>query len=263
VGENRQYTTQLGAGLGMIQETLDLLRLWQPGEAPKQLCARAIREGVFSRATARRARNIVMEMFAPRFLADGGKSAAYLKRLVESNIPLDDLTQLFFLYTARAQPIFADFVRDIYWSRYGAGATYLGRGDAEAFIRRALDNGRMQRRWTESMVERVAGYLVGCCADFGLLSGARRSERSIRRFSIRPKVALYLVHDLHFSGLTDFAITRHADWRLFGFEAHEVVNQIKGLAQDGHLIVQATADLVHIAWKYRSMKECIDAITER
>jgi hypothetical protein len=98
-----------------------------------------------------------MEMFAPRFLADCGKSAAYLKCLVESNIPLGDLTQLFFLYTARAQPIFADFVRDIYWSRYGAGATYLGRGDAEAFIRRALDNGRMQRRWTESMVERVAG----------------------------------------------------------------------------------------------------------
>jgi hypothetical protein len=34
MGESRQYTTQLGAGLGMIQETFDLLRLWEPGEAP-------------------------------------------------------------------------------------------------------------------------------------------------------------------------------------------------------------------------------------
>jgi hypothetical protein len=263
MGESRPYTTQLGAGLGMIQETFDLLRLWQPGDTPKQLCDKTIGTGVFSRATARRARNIVIEMFAPRFLADGGKSAAYLKCLVESNIAADDLTQLFFLYTARAQLIFADFVIDVYWPRYSAGATRLGRVDAETFIYRALDNGRMQKRWAESMIKRVAGYLLGCCADFGLLSDAGTSERAIKRFSIRPKVALYLTHDLHFSGLTDFALTRHSNWRLFGFEAQEVVNQIKGLAHDGHLIVQSAADLVHIAWKYRCMEECIHAIAQR
>jgi hypothetical protein len=41
VGELKQYTTQLQAGLGMIDETLDLLRLWQPGDTPKQLCENA------------------------------------------------------------------------------------------------------------------------------------------------------------------------------------------------------------------------------
>ncbi|MBV8228027.1 MAG: DUF1819 family protein [Verrucomicrobia bacterium] len=263
MGKFKPYTTQLQAGLGMIQETFDLLRLWQPGDTPKQLCDKAIGIGVFSRATARRVRNIVLEMFAPRFLADGGKSAAYLKRLIESNTAADDLTQLFFLYTTRAQLIFAEFLTDVYWPRYSAGATCLGRADAEAFIRRALDNGRMHKRWAESTVKRVASYLVGCCADFGLVSDSGRSDRAIRRFSIRPKVALYLAHDLHFSGLTDFALTRHSDWRVFGFEVHEVVNQIKGLAHDGHLIVQATSDLVHVAWKYRSMEECIDAIAQR
>jgi hypothetical protein len=263
VGERKQYTTQLQAGLGMIDETLDLLRLWQPGDTPSQLCEKVITTGVFSRATARRARNIVMEMFAPRFLADGGRPAANLKRLVESRIALDDLTQLFFLYTARIQSILASFVIEVYWPRYDGGATRLGRPDAESFVRRALDEGRMERNWSESTIRRVSGYLLGCCSDFGLLSDAGKSERAIKRFSTRPRVALYLVHDLHFSGLTDFAITRQADWRLFGFEAHEVVDQIKGLAQDGHLIVQATADLVHIAWKYRSMEECIDAIVER
>jgi hypothetical protein len=33
----------------MIQETFDLLRLWQPGDTPKQLSDKAIRTGVFSR----------------------------------------------------------------------------------------------------------------------------------------------------------------------------------------------------------------------
>jgi hypothetical protein len=35
MGESRQYTTQLGAGLGMIQETFDLLRLWEPGDTQR------------------------------------------------------------------------------------------------------------------------------------------------------------------------------------------------------------------------------------
>jgi bacteriophage exclusion system BrxA-like protein len=263
MGESRQYTTQLGAGLGMIQETFDLLRLWQPGDTPKQLSDKAIRTGAFSRATARRTRNIVIEMFAPRFLPEGGKGAAYLKRLIESNIPAEDLTQLLFLYTARAQLVFADFVTDVYWPRYRTGATCLGRAEAETFIHRALDSGWMQKRWAESMVKRVAGYLIGCCVDFGLLSDRGRSARAMKHFSIRPRVALYLAHDLHFSGLTDFGLTRHSQWRLFGFDPQEVVNQIKELAHDGHLIVQAAADLVHIAWRYRSMEECNDAIAQR
>jgi hypothetical protein len=247
----------------MIDETIDLFRLWQHGDTPKQLRDKAIGTGIFSRATARRARNIVIEMFAPRFLADGGKSATQLKYLVESNLAADDLTQLFFLHTARAQRILFDFVTDVYWPRYRAGATRLGRVDAETFIHSSLDNGKMDKRWTESMIQRVAGYLLGCCADFGLLSNAKKSERSVKRFSIRPKVALYLTYGLHFSGLTDFALTRHPDWRLFGFDAHETVTQIKALAHDGHLIIQATTDLVHIAWRYRSMEECVRAIAQR
>ena len=34
MGEDRRYTTQLQAGLGMIPEAMDLLRLWEPGMIP-------------------------------------------------------------------------------------------------------------------------------------------------------------------------------------------------------------------------------------
>ena len=92
------YTTQLQAGLGMIHETLDLLRLWQPGDSAARLAEKAVAAGTFSRATARRARNIVAEMFAPRFLSDAGRSACSLKQLLESGANVEDLKQLFFLY---------------------------------------------------------------------------------------------------------------------------------------------------------------------
>ncbi len=247
----------------MLDETLSLLRLWESSDTPAQLSDRAIADGVFARTTARRTRNIVIEMFAPRFMRNGDEPAKWLKSLVESGAQFDDLSQILFIYTARAQTVFRDFVTSVYWPRYAAGALSIARAESEGFIHRALDAGRMRKRWTESMIRRVSGYILGCCADFGLLERSAKSARPICRFAIRPKVALYLAHELHFSGLSDAAVAYHQDWRLFGLEQHESLSEVKKLANDGHLIVQSSADLVQIAWKYRNMEECARAITQR
>lgn len=261
--EPRHYTAQFQAGLGMINETLSLLRLWEPGDTPSRLADRVVASGVFARATARRARNIAVEMFAPRFMVDGDHPADWMRALVDAGAHHDDLSQLFFLHTARAQQVFRDFVTEVYWTRYSAGALRIGRLDSERFIHRALDAGRMPRRWTENTIRHVSGYLLGCCSDFGLLEGPARSDRAIQRFSIRPKVALYLAHDLRFSGFSDSAIPKHPDWHLFGLEPQEALNEVKKLGNDGHLIVQAAADLVQISWRYPTMEDCVRAIAQR
>ena len=258
--QQRKYTTQLQAGLGMVNETVDLLRLWEPGMNARDLSRKAVAEGAFARTTARRTQNIVTEMFAPRYLVQNGEPALWLKQLLERGLPMDDLKQLFFLYTARAQHIYADFVREVYWPRYASGAGHVDRNDSVRFIQKALMEGRMQKIWTESSVKRVSGYLLGTAADMGLLEAATRSDRAIRHFAIRPKVALYLAHELHFAGNNDLIVTRHPDWALFGLEPNESLGEVKKLAHDGHLIIQAAADLVQIAWKYTTMQDCIDAI---
>lgn len=257
------YTTQLQAGLGMIPETLGLLRLWEPGMNSAHLAARAIDEGLFSRATARRARNLAMEMFAPRYLGSQGEAAIRLKSLLEYRVPQETILQLCFLYTARAQRIFRDFVVDVYWPKYSAGATILSRNDALEFVQRALDSGLMATRWSESTVKRVSGYLLGCCADFGLVASSGRFERGIQRFSIRPDIALYLAYDLHLSGVSDSALIRHPDWLLFGFAPGEILTRLKNLAHDGHFMIQSSGELVQISWKYRTMNECLHALAQR
>ncbi len=257
------YTTQLQAGLGMVPETLDLLRLWKPGVIPARLAQEVVETGLFSRATARRARNLVVEMFAPRYLVDHGQAAACLKFLSEHRFPQDVVVQLCFLYTARAQRIFADFVLEIYWPKYRGGASSMSRQDAEKFVQRALDAGRTAMRWSDSTVERVSGYLLGCCADFGLLASSGRGERSIQRFSMRPEAALYLAHELHFAGISDTAIIQHRDWMLFGFEPGEALNRLKPLSHDGHFVVQSSGELVQISWKYQTMEDCLHALTQR
>lgn len=257
------YTTQLQAGLGMVPETLDLLRLWKPGVIPARLVKEVIETGLFSRATARRARNLVVEMFAPRYLVGRGQAAARLKFLNEHRFPQEAMSQLCFLYTARAQQIFADFVVEIYWPKYSGGAPSISRQDAEKFVHHALDSGRTAMRWSNSTVKRVSGYLLGCCADFGLLASSGRGERTIQRFSMRPEAALYLAHELHFSGTSDTAIIKHRDWLLFGFEPGEVLNRLKSLSHDGHFVVQSSGEFVQISWKYQTMEDCLHALTQR
>lgn len=257
------YTTQLQAGLGMIPETLDMLRLWEPGMIPARLADKVIQEGLFSRSTARRARNLAVEMFAPRYLGSQGDAAKNLKFLQEHRFAHESMVQLCFLYTARAQRILADFVVEVYWPKYSGGAAVVTRNDAESFVMRALDAGKMTARWSESTIRRVSGYLLGCCADFGLVVDAGRSERAIQRFSIRPEVALYIAHDLHFSGVSDTALTQHRDWLLFGFAPGEVTDHLKSLSYDGHFLVQSSGELVQISWKHRNMMELLHALTQR
>lgn len=260
---SRNYTTQLQAGLGMIQETLALLRLWEPGLKPAHLADQAVQSGLFSRSTARRTRNLVAEMFAPRYLANGGTVASRLKFLENRKFSYDALSQICFLQTARSQHVFGDFVIEVYWPKYMAGAVSLEKDDAQRFIQQALDSGKMRKRWSESTIKRVSGYLLGCCVDFGLLAVTGRNDRAIKRFSIRSDTALYLVYDLHFSGLSDMAIVNHVDWKLFGLDGQDVVRLLKTLSHDGHLLIQSSADLVQISWTYKTIEECLNALSQR
>jgi hypothetical protein len=257
-----RYTTQLQAGLGMISETMELLRLWKPEMIPSRLTEQVIENGLFARATARRARNIVMEMFAPRFMSNGGETAGRLRYLLDHRFPQDALIQIFFLQTARAQRIFEDFVIEVFWPKYSAGATALSRDDAKRFVWSALDDGKMIKRWSDSTIRRVSGYLLGCCVDFGLLGEGAKSSSPILRYSIRREVALYLAYDLHESGLSDMLIVQHRDWALFGFEPQEVIQQLKLLSQNGHLLVQSSGEIVQISWRYKSISECLHPLTK-
>jgi len=262
IAEER-YTTQLASGLGMIPETADLLRVWVPGTIPARLSELVVREGVFARTTARRSRNLVGEMFAPRYLANNGVAAERLKYLQEHRFSHKSLIQLFFLYTARAQRIFADFVTEVYWPKYSAGAASLSLRDAEAFINRGLDSGKMVSRWSAPTIKKNSSYLIGCCSDFGLIKKGSRVDHPIQRVSIRHDVALYLAHDLHFSGLSDMAVIRSRDWLLFGFESGEVITHLKSLAHDGHFVIQSSGELVQISWKYKNMEDCLHALVKR
>jgi len=144
VSNQRYYTTQLQAGLGLMEETKQLLDVYQPGMSAPALYDAALASGRFPLVTARRLRNIVAECFAPRYLRGPGV-AAHLRRLAPQ-LSSAELAQLFFLYTARANLVLADFVRDVFWPRYAAGRNDLELEDARAFVVNSAREGKTQKR---------------------------------------------------------------------------------------------------------------------
>lgn len=255
------YTTQLQAGLGLVNETKALLELWSPGMSVSRLHQVALDSGRFPTVTARRLRNIIAECFAPRYLVHNGTPAQHLKQVLGAVIG-SELAQLMLLFTSRANPILSDFIRDVYWAKYAGGYAEISNEDARTFVERAIDDGRTAKRWSESTVRRVSAYLTGCCADYGLLERGLRSSRRILPLRISYLASVYLAYDLHFAGIGDNALMTHPDWQLFGLAREDVLEEFKKLSLKGHLIIQAAGDVVRISWKQPSMEALCDVLSQ-
>ncbi|MBW8191430.1 DUF1819 family protein [Neiella marina] len=252
------YTTQLQAGLGLKEETKGLFELWQPGMATQDLIDTALESGSFPNVTARRLRNIVAECFVPRYLRKED-TAQFVKALLPSLSSLE-VSQIFYLYTARANYILAEFVKNVYWQKYASGYQCILAEDSKSFVEMGLQDGKMKKPWSETTIKRVSSYLLGCLVDYNFLEVASRAERRLTPPRLSEHVAVYLAYELHFSGLGDNAIINHPDWQLFGLSPGDVREELKALAVNRYWIIQAAGDVVQISWAYKNMEEVIDVI---
>jgi hypothetical protein len=255
------YTGRLAAGLGLIDETLALLELWHEGIDTPGLIRVAVQSGRFPTMSARRIENMVSDGFAIRYLVHDAAPARLLKALA-TKVTRRELEQLMFLYTCRAHSVLADFVRDVYWPAYGAGRNSLHNEEARTFVIRANQAGKTTAPWSESTIKRVAGYLTGCCADFGLLERGQRSERRILPFRIESRVATILAYDLHFAGLGDNSLLADQDWALFGMDSADTLGELRRLSLRGLMIVQTAGNVTRIGWQYKTIDEVTDAVAQ-
>jgi hypothetical protein len=256
------YTTKLGSGQGIIEETFMLLKLWSPGIGGSELYKIALESGMFPNISARRLKNLVLEGFAPRYLGKNPQPAMFIKAL--QNVFLNkELIQILYLYTCRTHKVLFDFVQTIYWNAYLSGQNSLSVDEARNFVIRANQDGKTSKPWGASMIQRVPIYLIGTCADFGLLESRKSSTRKILPFRIEPRVAIFLAYDLHFSGRGDNSVLSDTDWLLFGMDRNDVLNELKQLALRGWVIIQSAGDVTRIGWQYQRMEDLIDALITR
>ena len=253
------YTVQLQAGLGLIEETRKLLDLWSPDISGAELTRRALESGQFPNVTSRRLKNIVTEGFKPRYMVNNGAPAMLLKSVI-GKFSNREFNQLLFVNTCRAHLILEDFVREVYWNTYSSGKGTVSIDDARKFVQRANEDGKTLKPWSESTLIRMSSYLCACCADFGLLEPGEKKVRSILPFQIEARVLAILAYDFHFEGLGDNSVLNHSDWKLFGMERDDVLNEFKRHARKGWFIVQSAGEIARIGWQAKNKEELFNVI---
>ncbi len=261
--QQKIYTTELSKGQGMVPETVAILDLWEPGMTTVELKQKVKEQGILGRATSLRTDDLVGRPFAHRYLSGDPPPAAWLKRLLEKGVSPSKVTQILLIYTSRANVVLHDFITEVYWPRYAAGATKIARQDAVDFLERATQQGFIPRRWSETVMLRMARYLTGSLTDFGLAGVDRGGKRELVSFTIASLTTAWLAHELHFTGAGDNAILTHPDWRLFGLEPRDTVQELKRVQNPANFIVQYSGDLLRISWSYSSMEQYIDDIAQQ
>jgi hypothetical protein len=256
-----RYTTNLSKAQGIIPETYELLELWQPGMSGHELTNRVKEMGALGKPTHVRMKDIVIRGFTRRYLVNGSKPALWLRRMLERGAARACLRQLMLIYTARANPILHDFIREVYWRKNVTATREIGKSDARDFIERATSIRRIEPPWSEEMHERVARYLLGTLEDFELTEEIRRGQRRVRPPLILAQTAVFLAYELHFSGEAEEQISKHPDWSLFGLMPTDVIALLEKSAAQGHLLLQHSGAILRIEWHYPDMEGVIDAIT--
>lgn len=255
----RRYTAEISKGQGLIEETVALLRCWEPGMSTADLKEEVRRNGVIDRATALRVNDIVGRIFSLRYLTDDARPAINLKIMLDLGVAVRSLIGIFFLQTCRAHAVLYDFVSEVYWGKYEAGAGHITKSDALSFIERAKSIGLISPPWSESTTTRIARYLGSALGDFGLAGKDHGGRREILPFRIDKLTSLYLACDLHFQGMSDNSVVEHPDWRLFGLTPRDVRLELQRVS-GGNLILQSSGELTRISWKHKTMEDALRAV---
>ncbi|MDP3945223.1 MAG: DUF1819 family protein [Lutibacter sp.] len=256
--EEKRYNIDLCKGTGLIQETMILLDVFDKKISKQDFLSKVIQENFLAKKSEKRIKDIVETGFFKRYVNDNSNVPYYLAQLKNNYISLNVLQQIFLIYTSRANLILFDFIKDKYWPEINNGLVTFKNNYAKEFLNEIMKHNFILK-WSESTQNKMSSYLMSALTDFKFIE---KNGKIIPVF-INDITANYLIHELHFSGLSDKDIIMAAEWKLFGLNKNEVINIVHRISLTGYFLFQYSDELYKINWNYKSMNEFIDGIIKQ
>jgi len=254
------YTTELIKVAGIVSESIELLRIWQPGMRAAQLRDLAIQEGSLAKESSDRVWVMVLYGFGLRYLGEGQRPARLLKHLVDANASVGLLRQLFSIYTARINGLFADAASELYWELAAQSVTELLREQLLSYIGSKVGTPKLPKAWSEQAAGRVASGLLKTFVDFGYAAQGRGVSRPLTPPRMLPQTAAFIAYEARERGIPDSAICDERAFALFGLDRHGALGELAGISGRGYLIAQSAGDLVRVSFIFKTMEEFLDAV---
>ena len=207
------YSTR-GTGKGsLVAESAGVLRALGAGSTPSEIRA-AVLAGRLLHQRARVTREGIFKRLAHRLL-DHGQPWIYealIAALDHGERSPEFLSSLLLRYVLQDRLVY-DFVTGPLWARWCEGQRNVDRDDLLAFFDQAAEDQPQIARWTEPTRKRLAGDILSCLRDLGLLEGTQRKR------IIRPQLPLstaeHLLRVLVAEGKRGAEILTEPTWRIF------------------------------------------------
>ncbi len=254
------YTIQLRNLVRSKDFCRQAIQLWEKGDDTMTMYRKALDSGQFSTMTARSLKNVIVDIFAPRFIEPEAEPWAQLIKDHLDTWPLSLIEQMIFLQTARGYLIIREFLEQEYWPRTEAAQVAITSDVAIDFILRGSAQGKTQKPWRPEVAKRHAGSVTGVLNDFGLLSGNGKGVFTIEDYRLDWRLFLLMVCHFKETGLSDNAIINHRDWQIFGLTADDVTNMFSIAELRPYFLVQKAGNAAAITWKLNTLQEAADVI---
>ncbi|WP_055669753.1 BrxA family protein [Desnuesiella massiliensis] len=261
--KQRHYSAALTKGAALKEDMRVLLKSWEQSESPQEFAQRVQGSDLLGKTTAYRTRDLVLRIFRPRFLVPNDEQAIWLKKLIMNGIHRKIVDELMFLYTARADDLFYDFVINVFWPLCNRGDIIIRNDDVLSFLMKAQDEGVLNEQWSESVKLKVCTTVLGILKDYGFIREEKRGYREIVNYRVSDVTIAYIAYVLHFQGLSDLAVCEHPDWLLFGLERNNLVSRLDELGELAGLIVQRAGSVIRISWKFENMEVFLNGLTKQ
>lgn len=249
---NTKYHTNLSKGCGLIEETLSLLAICDENTTKDSLADYVHKNNYLAKSTDKRNTDIVKLVFYRRYMKNNPSVPLWLKKIRNKGLMLSQFKQLLMIYTLRENALAYTYITNVFNELRISGYERIPKGNIKTYMYDLIESNKLN--WGEAIIKRNISYIKTLLRDFDLIN--RKGD--LLPFEIADFTVIYLMHELHFEGLSDIAIWNHEDWQLFGLDKYQVRDKILELNLKGGYLAQCTADLMTISWKYKSMEDLIN-----
>lgn len=257
------FTTRALKATALREETLTLLKSWEPGEPAGAFVRRAIDSNLLGKATAARSEDVIRNAFVLRLLQPpDDEPAATLRKLLSRKAPGRWFDAMLLLAAARADATVRASATDFLSATRTSGRSTVVTAALDRFLEEAGHRGRMRRPWSMKVRQGVAQHVLGLFEDFGLLSAPRRGVRNLQAFQAGDLACAWLTCDLHRRGVTDPEIPLHPDWKVWQMPEAEVQSELDRLTRLGLWMYQEAAGVVRFTWLWSNWTEVITRLVE-
>ncbi len=242
VRDTGAYSTRGTGKGGLLAESAAVLRFLQQGATLVELRA-AVLAGRILHQRARITREGILKRLAHRLLDHGQPwiFAALLAALDRGERSPEFLSSLLLRYVLQDRLVF-DFVTGPLWTRWREGRLGVDRDDLLAFFDQAREDQPQVARWTEPTRKRLAGDILSCLRDLGLLEGTQRKR--LTRPLLPLSTAEHLLHVLIAEGKRGAEILSDPTWRIFLCTPNDVADALTRLSQTRRIGIERAGDHV-------------------